>query len=166
MIGGASGPFPANRCLSLSSSSGSVTGEFIVVVAEPNIVNARLGSTTYRRPANTAEILLLEASSAGTALRSNATSVSLNLATGISTSTDTSPSATGYTVDNNLHLGALRSNGVIATSPAIKFSEIIVLSSIASTDTRQRIEGYLAHKWSLTANLPANHPYKVNPPAP
>lgn len=45
-------------------------------------------------------------------------------------------------------------------------AEIIFLGSVATTDTRQRIEGYLAHKWGLTANLPSNHPYKVNPPAP
>ena len=45
-------------------------------------------------------------------------------------------------------------------------SEVIVLALSATTDTRQRIEGYLAHKWGLTANLPNDHPYKVNPPAP
>ena len=44
--------------------------------------------------------------------------------------------------------------------------ELIILNSEASTDTRQRIEGYLAHKWGLGANLPNDHPYKVNPPAP
>jgi hypothetical protein len=49
-------------------------------------------------------------------------------------------------------------NGLIA--------EIVFLASAASTDTRQRIEGYLAHKWGLTANLPSNHPYKTNAPAP
>jgi hypothetical protein len=45
-------------------------------------------------------------------------------------------------------------------------AEIIVTHSAASTNTRQRIEGYLAHKWGLTASLPSDHPYKVNPPAP
>ena len=44
--------------------------------------------------------------------------------------------------------------------------ELILIGSVPATDTRQRMEGYLAHKWGLTANLPANHPYKVNPPAP
>jgi hypothetical protein len=39
--------------------------------------------------------------------------------------------------------------------------EVIHLASYASTDTRQRIEGYLAWKWGLTANLPAGHPYKT-----
>ena len=44
--------------------------------------------------------------------------------------------------------------------------EIIVLHSAPSTDTRQRIEGYLAHKWGLTANLPSDHPYKNVGPRP
>jgi hypothetical protein len=45
-------------------------------------------------------------------------------------------------------------------------AEFLAFNSKLSTVTRQRIEGYLAHKWGLTANLPADHPYKVNPPAP
>jgi hypothetical protein len=44
--------------------------------------------------------------------------------------------------------------------------EIIVTASYESLDNVQKLEGYLAHKWGLTANLPADHPYKVNPPAP
>jgi hypothetical protein len=46
------------------------------------------------------------------------------------------------------------------------FFEIVILASTASTDTRQRIEGYLAWKWGLTANLPAGHPYKTVGPTP
>lgn len=42
--------------------------------------------------------------------------------------------------------------------------EIIYMSTTPSTETRQRIEGYLAHKWGLTANLPSNHPFKNSPP--
>lgn len=45
-------------------------------------------------------------------------------------------------------------------------SECVALSRNATTDERQRIEGYLAHKWGLTASLPVDHPYKVDPPAP
>jgi hypothetical protein len=44
--------------------------------------------------------------------------------------------------------------------------EIVITVSEASTTNRQRIEGYLAHKWGLTANLPSDHPYKTNAPAP
>jgi hypothetical protein len=43
-------------------------------------------------------------------------------------------------------------------------AEFLVFASQASTDTRQLIEGYLAHKWGLTANLPAGHPYKSAAP--
>ena len=47
-------------------------------------------------------------------------------------------------------------NGIVA--------EIVILSGAATTLNRQQVEGYLAHKWGLTANLPSDHPYKVNPP--
>jgi len=45
-------------------------------------------------------------------------------------------------------------------------AEVIVLSSAATSITRQKIEGYLAHKWGLTANLPSDHPYKTVGPTP
>lgn len=45
-------------------------------------------------------------------------------------------------------------------------AEIVVGRFDISDLNRQKIEGYLAHKWGLTANLPADHPYKINPPAP
>ena len=41
-----------------------------------------------------------------------------------------------------------------------KIGEIIVANTVVA-DTRQRLEGYLAHKWGLTANLPDGHPYKA-----
>jgi len=47
-----------------------------------------------------------------------------------------------------------------------KIAEIIILTTVPSTYEQNRLEGYLAHKWDLTANLPSDHPYKVNPPAP
>jgi len=43
-------------------------------------------------------------------------------------------------------------------------SEIIATPTILSTENRQKLEGYLAWKWGLTANLPADHPYKTTPP--
>lgn len=44
--------------------------------------------------------------------------------------------------------------------------EIIITESIPDNDTRQKIEGYLAHKWRITENLPADHPYKLSAPGP
>jgi hypothetical protein len=43
-------------------------------------------------------------------------------------------------------------------------AETIIVSSVTSTTDRQLIEGYLAWKWGLQANLPIGHPYKNNPP--
>jgi len=42
--------------------------------------------------------------------------------------------------------------------------EFIIVTSNLSNDNRQKIEGYLAHKWGLTEKLDSSHPYKVNLP--
>lgn len=42
--------------------------------------------------------------------------------------------------------------------------DVIVYTTALSTDDRQIIEGYLAHKWNMTANLPGGHPYKTAAP--
>jgi len=39
-------------------------------------------------------------------------------------------------------------------------AEMISTTSAHSTANRQNLEGYLAHKWGLSANLPALHPHK------
>jgi len=46
------------------------------------------------------------------------------------------------------------------TWPIDKVGEIIIVGEAVDTDTRQKIEGYLAWKWGLEANLPSGHPYK------
>jgi len=38
--------------------------------------------------------------------------------------------------------------------------EIVYCNGFASDTDRQKVEGYLAHKWGLTANLPEDHLYK------
>jgi hypothetical protein len=38
--------------------------------------------------------------------------------------------------------------------------EIVITAAKLSTADRQKVEGYLAHKWGLTASLPNDHPYK------
>ena len=43
-------------------------------------------------------------------------------------------------------------------------SEIVATNELLSTTDRQRLEGYLAHKWGLIANLPGGHPFKFTPP--
>jgi PKD repeat protein len=41
-----------------------------------------------------------------------------------------------------------------------RVGEIVIARSSVSDVDRQRLEGYLAHKWGTTASLPANHPFR------
>jgi hypothetical protein len=157
---------PSPRALSLVSSVGVLSGEYIVFTADAGTSNNRLGSSSYRRSANTLELLNSKNSASGTTLLQNGSAVTLDLANAITTSTNTAPSAIGYTVNSNFLIGGISTSGTVTSTPALKYSELIALSTLASTDTRQRIEGYLAHKWGLTANLPNDHPYKTVGPTP
>jgi hypothetical protein len=60
-----------------------------------------------------------------------------------------------------LQIGA-GGNNTLSLTGAI--AEIIILSGIISSTDRERIEGYLAHKWGLTANLPNDHLFKTVAP--
>jgi len=43
-------------------------------------------------------------------------------------------------------------------------AEVVFTNAKQSTTDRQKMEGYLAHKWGLTGNLSSSHPYKTTPP--
>jgi hypothetical protein len=43
-------------------------------------------------------------------------------------------------------------------------AEWIIIEGIVSDSDRQKLEGYLAWKWGLEANLPTSHPYRYNMP--
>jgi hypothetical protein len=45
-------------------------------------------------------------------------------------------------------------------------AEIVIGRFDIDIVNRQKLEGYLAHKWGLVSGLPNDHPYKINPPAP
>lgn len=42
--------------------------------------------------------------------------------------------------------------------------EVLIFNTNLTTDRRQKVEGYLAHKWGLAKELPATHPFKNNAP--
>jgi uncharacterized repeat protein (TIGR02543 family) len=56
--------------------------------------------------------------------------------------------------------------GKVVTHPYLgaKIAEIIMVTGPVNAADRERFEGYLAHKWSLTDNLPPAHPYKTEAP--
>jgi hypothetical protein len=43
-------------------------------------------------------------------------------------------------------------------------AEVIALPAAVNLEDRQKVEGYLAHKWGLSEKLIANHPYKNSAP--
>lgn len=48
--------------------------------------------------------------------------------------------------------------------PKGSIAEYVMTTGIVSDADRQKLEGYMAHKWGLQASLPAGHPYKSAPP--
>jgi hypothetical protein len=61
-------------------------------------------------------------------------------------------------------IGSLQGSLVGGYYSNIEVSEALVLYTAISTDNRQKLEGYLAWKWGLQADLPVGHPYKNTPP--
>ena len=69
----------------------------------------------------------------------------------------TLPDVDGYINAGNTSAG-------LAGAFGSKIAEAIIMYEAISDETRQKIEGYLAHKWGLEGNLPAGHTYKLTPP--
>lgn len=42
--------------------------------------------------------------------------------------------------------------------------EVIVINQEVTLEIQRKMEGYLAHKWNLTSQLPIDHPYKTQKP--
>lgn len=61
---------------------------------------------------------------------------------------------------NNVLLGRSSSNDYFG----FELGEFIICPVSLSTSDRQKVEGYLAHKWQISNKLPSNHPYKNAPP--
>ena len=125
-----------NRGLSLASSTGApgISGETITLSHESSgATTGRLASTSYSRAADTQSLLSLFNLSSGTSLFAQGSSVTLNLSNQINTSSDTSPSAVGFTSNNNVYLG-----GIFTTTPVAleeeSFQEIIFFDANKTSD--------------------------------
>jgi hypothetical protein len=89
-------------------------------------------------------------------------SVRVNGGTASQTNTDSfAPASVNPTFP--LQIGALGNNTALLLG---SIAEVVIFAGVVSDSNRQRIEGYLAWKWGLTANLPAGHPYKTVGPTP
>jgi len=70
----------------------------------------------------------------------------------------------GITTPNNLNIGYVFAHQPPGTRYTNGVYSEALMVEVTDTTTRQKIEGYLAWKWGLEANLPADHPYKNSPP--
>tara|TARA_R110000772_G_scaffold84109_1_gene177760 strand:- start:3842 stop:4618 length:777 start_codon:yes stop_codon:yes gene_type:complete len=106
--------------------------------------------TTTDSLLNTTNILIGQVIGTSTTLRQNGSLRDTRTSTAVSTSLQFRS------------IGA-RLNGSLFANARI--SELIELGNV-SVPIQERIEGYLAHKWGLEANLPNDHPYKTTGPIP
>jgi len=78
--------------------------------------------------------------------------------------TDHSTTADTWTA---IGANARQNSSVFPLSSGSRIGEMICgakSSGSYATSDREKVEGYLAHKWGLKANLPAGHPYKTSAP--
>lgn len=78
-----------------------------------------------------------------------------------------SANSTNYTrsgtmAANRFTVGALINSSVNSYAQA-GINEIVITNNLSDIE-RQKLEGYLAHKWNLVENLPSGHPYRGAPP--
>jgi M6 family metalloprotease-like protein len=61
--------------------------------------------------------------------------------------------------------GNITVGGVETSYQDTTLGEFIIIKGTVNTTTREKLEGYLAHKWGLQGNLPSNHLYKATAPS-
>lgn len=73
-------------------------------------------------------------------------------------------SLTQFNATQELRIGASHSSSSDSSSPTGVLNgyiaELVLVSGSLDTLERQKLEGYLAHKWGLTSVLPEGHPYE------
>jgi hypothetical protein len=63
--------------------------------------------------------------------------------------------------DADFRVGATSTGGL---DTDMDLAETLIGTGTLSDLNRSKLEGYLAHKWGLKANLPSNHPYRYASP--
>jgi len=76
---------------------------------------------------------------------------------------DVSPSACEFGEEG--FDGLVVGNSIYRTQSLLGLlGEFLIVSGALTQPEQQKVEGYLAHKWGLTASLPTDHPYKTTSP--
>lgn len=83
-----------------------------------------------------------------------------------------------YVIDTTQHFTTATNTVGLPSTPRVGYAtfggndyyfdgvwgELLVVPAILSTPDREKVEGYLAHRWGLAGNLPGGHTYKSAPP--
>lgn len=85
-----------------------------------------------------------------------------NVGTGTSASGDRTALNTSTSLFN---MQAIQSTTANTQFLAASLSELVIINKVLGTIEMNRLEGYLAWRWSLLNLLPADHPYKNGPPS-
>lgn len=134
------------------------TTTFGLMTTAAGVLQARLGGTT-NIPSQSAgnwsrtEFVIVTASRASSSCN--------GFVNGTAMTTTGTTNSGSISNSNVLDLGAAAVGGQAMTGD---LAEVLVGGATLDTNQRQKIEGYLAHKWGLSANLPSDHPYKSNAP--
>lgn len=85
---------------------------------------------------------------------------------GTSVAENTTYHAGGNLSDTDANSMAIGTNTNATSTYALggMIGEIVIVDAALSQSDREKLEGYLAHKWGLTAGLDAAHPYKSSAP--
>jgi hypothetical protein len=163
--GGSSYVYPSTTTSDFLLGAGSVSG---------TLTNERLWSLVVAQQPGSAQVYgygKTNADVAGAFFLSSAYTTTANAFTGrLNGAADftTSTSGGSYSSSNTRYPTFVRHIGFRGVNNANFWSgdinEIIITSSYLSLSDTERIEGYLAHKWGVAANLPAGHPYKTSAP--
>jgi len=87
-------------------------------------------------------------------------------ANGTNVATNSSYHAGGNTSNTDASSIAIGTNTNATASFSLQgqVGEVVIVDAALSQTDREKLEGYLAHKWGLEAGLPVGHPYASAPP--
>ena len=69
-----------------------------------------------------------------------------------------------YTPKTTTTLQNFRIGDISIQNLTMKIKEVIHIAGVFDQDVYYKVEGYLAWKWGLVANLPYTHSYRNSPP--
>jgi hypothetical protein len=148
---------PFIRLFVFKSDTGSGGQHIISSTSSSQKISFIQGSTNFIGMFGTSSVISSVTVTTDTTIISNAfngTSSILRVNGGSDVSGNTGVvTATGITIGAS-NTGGLNFGGDIGE----------VIEAPYTFDNMQKLEGYLAHKWGLVAELPSDHPYKNSPP--